>query len=74
MSRGEKHTKRKALSEEEKRQLRERSNKCISRYCNYAALVIILVALASYVAAGIANADLNRVGWTASWYPSRCLP
>ena len=49
MSRGETHTKRKALSEEEKRQLRERSNKCISRYCNYAALVIILVALASYV-------------------------
>ena len=38
-----------ALSEEEKEQLRERSNKCISRYCNYAALVIILVALASYV-------------------------
>lgn len=32
-----------------KKQLRERSNKCISRYCNYAALVIILVALASYV-------------------------
>ena len=38
-----------ALSEEEKEQLRERSNKCISRYCNYAVLVIILVALASYV-------------------------
>lgn len=49
MNNGEKHTKRKALSEEEKQQLRERSNKCISRYCNYAALVIILVALASYV-------------------------
>ena len=49
MSKGRKHTRRKALSEEEKEQLRERSNKCISRYCNYAALVIILVALASYV-------------------------
>ena len=44
MSKGRKHTRRKALSEEEKEQLRERSNKCISRYCNYAALVIILVA------------------------------
>ena len=49
MSEGRKHTRRKALSEEEKEQLRERSHKCISRYCNYAALVIILVALASYV-------------------------
>lgn len=49
MSKGRKHTRRKALSEEVKEQLRERSNKCISRYCNYAALVIILVALASYV-------------------------
>lgn len=49
MSKGEEHTKCAKLSEEEKRQLRERSNKCISRYCNYAALVIILVALASYV-------------------------
>lgn len=49
MSEGRKHTRRRALSEEEKEQLRERSNKYISRYCNYAALVIILVALASYV-------------------------
>ena len=44
MSEGRKHIRRKALSEEEKEQLRDRSN-----YCNYAALVIILVALASYV-------------------------
>ena len=52
MSEGRKHTRRKALSEEEKEQLRERSNKCISRYCNYAALVIILVALAYVVGKG----------------------
>lgn len=49
MSKNERNTKREALSEEEKKQLRERSNKWISKYCNYAALVIILVALASYV-------------------------
>jgi len=30
------------------------------------------VALASYVAAGIANADINRVGWTAFGYGITC--
>ncbi|NNE88058.1 MAG: TRAP transporter fused permease subunit [Silicimonas sp.] len=30
------------------------------------------VALASYVAAGIANADINRVGWTAFFYGITC--
>lgn len=37
------------LSEEEKGLLRERTNKGISRLCSYAALVIILVALASFI-------------------------
>lgn len=31
------------------------------------------VALASYVAAGIANADINRVGWTAFFYGITCF-
>lgn len=61
MSEGRKHTRRRALSEEEKKQLRERSNKCISRYCNYAALVIILVALASYVV-GKGDAFFDQFG------------
>jgi len=30
------------------------------------------VALASYVAAGIANADINKVGWTAFGYGITC--
>ena len=30
------------------------------------------VALASYVAAGIAKADINRVGWTAFFYGITC--
>lgn len=37
------------LSEEEKDQLRSAVNAHISQYCNYAALVIILISLASYV-------------------------
>ncbi len=45
----------KELSEEERARLRERTNKLISRICNYAALVVILIALASYV---VGQADL----------------
>lgn len=37
------------LSEEEKDQLRSAVNAHISQYCNYAALVIILLSLASFV-------------------------
>ena len=37
------------LSEEEKDQLRSAVNAHISLYCNYAALVIILISLASFV-------------------------
>lgn len=37
------------LSEEEKDQLRSAVNAHISQYCNYAALVIILISLASFV-------------------------
>ena len=37
------------LSEEEKDQLRSAVNAHISHYCNYAALVIILISLASFV-------------------------
>lgn len=37
------------LSEEEKDQLRSVVNAHISQYCNYAALVIILITLASFV-------------------------
>ncbi len=37
------------LSEEEKDQLRSAVNSHISQYCNYAALVIILISLASFV-------------------------
>lgn len=37
------------LSEEEKDQLRLAVNAHISQYCNYAALVIILISLASFV-------------------------
>lgn len=37
------------LSEEEKDQLRSAVNVHISQYCNYAALVIILISLASFV-------------------------
>ncbi len=36
-------------SEEEKDQLRSAVNAHISQYCNYAALVIILISLASFV-------------------------
>lgn len=36
------------LSEEEKDQLRSAVNAHISQYCNYAALVIILISLASF--------------------------
>lgn len=42
------------LTEEEKEQYRERTNRAISRFCNYAALLIILIALASFI---IQNAD-----------------
>lgn len=38
-----------APTEEEKRALRKRTNVWISRFCSYAALVIILIALASFV-------------------------
>lgn len=37
------------LSEEEKDQLRSAVNAHISQYCNYAALVVILISLASFV-------------------------
>ena len=37
------------LSEEEKDQLRSAVNAHISQYCNYVALVIILISLASFV-------------------------
>lgn len=37
------------LSEEEKDQLRSAVNAHISQYCNYAALVIILISFASFV-------------------------
>lgn len=37
------------LSEEEKDQLRSAVNAHISQYCNYAALVIIFISLASFV-------------------------
>ena len=37
------------LSEEEKDQLRSAVNAHLSQYCNYAALVIILISLASFV-------------------------
>lgn len=37
------------LSEEEKDQLHSAVNAHISQYCNYAALVIILISLASFV-------------------------
>lgn len=37
------------LSEEEKDQLRSAVNAHISQYCNYAALVITLISLASFV-------------------------
>ncbi len=37
------------LSEEEKDQLRSAVNAHISQYCNYAAFVIILISLASFV-------------------------
>ena len=37
------------LSEEEKDQLRSAVNAHISQYCNYAALVIVLISLASFV-------------------------
>ena len=37
------------LSEEEKDQLRSAVNAHISQYCNYTALVIILISLASFV-------------------------
>lgn len=37
------------LFEEEKDQLRSAVNAHISQYCNYAALVIILISLASFV-------------------------
>ncbi len=37
------------LSEEEKDQFRSAVNAHISQYCNYAALVIILISLASFV-------------------------
>lgn len=37
------------LSEEEKDQLRSAVNAHISQYCNYAALVIILISLASFM-------------------------
>lgn len=37
------------LSEEEKDQLRSAVNAHISQYCNYEALVIILISLASFV-------------------------
>lgn len=37
------------LSEEEKDQLRSAVDAHISQYCNYAALVIILISLASFV-------------------------
>lgn len=41
--------KKNKLSEEEKDQLRSAVNAHISQYCNYAALVIILISLASFV-------------------------
>ena len=37
------------LSEEEKDQLRSAVNAHVSQYCNYAALVVILISLASFV-------------------------
>ena len=37
------------LSEEEKDQLRSAVNAHISQYCNYAALVVILISLVSFV-------------------------
>ncbi len=54
-------SKLKELPEEERKHLRERSNKLISRYCNYAALVIVLVALAAFVV-GKADLFFGQVG------------
>lgn len=44
--RGQKYSR---LSEDEKNELRSRSNARISQCCNYAALIIIVVAIASFV-------------------------
>lgn len=44
--RGQKYNR---LSEDEKNELRSRSNMRISQCCNYAALIIMVVAIASFV-------------------------
>ncbi len=46
----ERKQKYRQLSEDEKNELRFRSNARISQCCNYAALIIMVVAIASFVA------------------------
>lgn len=61
---GEKNE-RKALSEEEKDELREKGNAHISQLCNFAALLIILVTFASFI---LEQSDLffSQIGIMAS--------
>lgn len=55
------HTEREPLTEEEKDRLRERTNLRISQLCSYVALVIILVALASFIL-GQSDGFYSQVG------------
>lgn len=49
------------IPEEEKAELRSKTNTRISQYCNYAALVIIIIAIAAYVV-GDANSFFSDLG------------
>lgn len=49
------------IPEEEKRRLRKNANSFISRYCGFAALVIILITFAAFIL-GQANAFYSQCG------------
>lgn len=49
------------IPEEEKVQLRKKTNKSISRYCGYAALVVVLVTFAAFIL-GVGNDFHSQCG------------
>lgn len=53
------------IPEEEKRKLRKKTNSFISRYCGFAALVIILITFAAFIL-GEANGFYSQCGIMAS--------
>lgn len=63
MMKKQKHTH--SIPEEEKVELRKKTNTYISRYCGYAALVIILVTFASFIL-GHGNYFFSQLGIMAS--------